>query len=101
MEFQGSWRSTVTFHAQDSGFLKALLWVVTTSGTAFVPPPPGLSTEPNDTLALGWKGGLPPRKMESLTPRRVRSEERRVGKEGRRRREQADVARKVRGSRAT
>src|SRR5215471_10743549 len=71
-DFQNSSRSTLTFHAHASGFLKALLWVVTTNGTWLVPVPPGLSTEPNETLALGWKGGFPPRKIESLTPRRVK-----------------------------
>src|SRR5579885_286807 len=69
---QGICLSTVTFQFQASGFLKALLCVVTTRGTAFVEVPPGLSTLPKDTLALGWKGGLPPRKIESLTPSRVK-----------------------------
>ena len=35
------------------------------------PVPPGSSTFPNETLAFGWNGGLPPRKTESLTPSRV------------------------------
>src|SRR2546429_3622686 len=51
---------------------RSTLFPYTTLFRSFVPPPPGLSTELNDTLALGWKGGLPPRKMESLTPRRVK-----------------------------
>src|ERR1700680_1208057 len=71
-DFQNSSRSTVKFHDQASGFLKALLCVVTTRGTLLVPLPPGLSTDPNDTLALGWKGGFPPRKTESLTPSLVK-----------------------------
>ena len=62
----------MTFQAQASGFLKALLWVVTVSGKALAEMPPGLSALPNETFAVGWNGGLPPRKIESLTPRRVK-----------------------------
>src|SRR5215831_8030876 len=71
-ELLGSWRSNVTFHAQASGFLKALLCVVTVNGSEFAEMPPGLSALPKETLAVGWNGGLPPRKTESLTPRRVK-----------------------------
>src|SRR5579859_708614 len=71
-DFQKSSRSTVKFHAHASGLLNALLCVVTTKGMLAAPPAPGLSTVPNDTLAFGWKGGFPPRKTESLTPRRVK-----------------------------
>src|SRR2546430_784085 len=52
-DFQNNWRSTVKFQFHASGFLKALLCVVTTSGKAFVPFPPGLSTDPSVTLAFG------------------------------------------------
>src|SRR5215472_16831706 len=71
MDLKGNSRSTVKFQFHASGFLKFLLWVVTTSGTLLVPPPPGLSAIPLVTLAFGWNGGLPPRKIESLTPSRV------------------------------
>src|SRR5258708_30462715 len=70
-DLQGISRSTMKFHAHASGGLNALLCVVTTSGMLAAPTPPGLSAEPFDTLALGWNGGFPPRKIESLTPRRV------------------------------
>ena len=65
-------RSTVKFQFQASGFLNSRLCVVTVSGRAFAELPPGLSALPKLTLAVGWKGGLPPRKTESLTPRRVK-----------------------------
>src|ERR1035437_4570926 len=60
------------FQLQASGFLKVLLCVVTVRGSRLVEVPPGLSTLPAVTLAVGWNGGLPPRNTESLTPRRVR-----------------------------
>src|SRR5574340_952757 len=65
-------RSSVKFQFQASGFLKSLIWVVTVSGKRLAAPPPGLSTLPFDTETIGWKGGLPPIKIESLTPRRVK-----------------------------
>src|SRR5712691_5158269 len=71
-DFQNISRSNVKFQAHASGGLNALLCVVTTSGTLAAPPPPGLSAEPLETLALGWNGGFPPRNTESLTPKRVR-----------------------------
>src|SRR5438046_3322883 len=71
MDFHGIWCSSVTFQFHASGFLKALLWVVTTSTLLLALFPRGLSTEPFATLAFGWNGGLPPRKIVSLTPRRV------------------------------
>ena len=60
------------FQAHASGFLNSRLCVVTVSGSEFAAVPPGLSALPNDTLAVGWNGGLPPRNTESLTPRRVK-----------------------------
>src|SRR5437773_9969786 len=73
IDLKGSWRSTVAFIVHASGFLNALLWVVTVSGIAApLVAGPRLSTEPLDKLTLGWKGGSPPRTIESLTPRRVR-----------------------------
>src|SRR5229473_648965 len=66
-DFQNSSRSTVTFQAHASGFLKALLCVVTTKGTWLVPVPPGLSTEQNrvadaeaseETAAAGTEHGF-------------------------------------------
>src|SRR5882724_4720153 len=71
VDFKGNSRSTVKFQFHASGFLKFLACVVTTKGMVDVPPPPGLSAKPFDTLAVGWKGGFPPRNTESLTPRRV------------------------------
>src|SRR5215469_16625084 len=71
-ELPGSCRSPVIFHAQASGFLKALLCVVTVRGSELAEVPPGLSALPKETLAVGWNGGLPPRNTESLTPRRVK-----------------------------
>ena len=59
------------FHA--SGFVWVNGYVVTVNGNRFVDVPPGLSTLPKDTLAVGWNGGLPPRKIESLTPFRVKN----------------------------
>src|SRR5690349_1813254 len=66
-------RSTVKFQFHAEGFLNSRLCDVTVRGRRFVPEPPGLSGLPNETLAVGWNGGLPPRKMESLTARRVKN----------------------------
>src|SRR5438552_4203499 len=46
---------------------------------AAAPPAPGLSARPLATLAFGWNGGFPPRKIESLTPRRVINRPRQPG----------------------
>ena len=62
----------MTFQFQAEGFWKALLWLVTVKGKVLAEVPPGLSTLPKETLAVGWNGGLPPRNTESLTPRRVK-----------------------------
>src|SRR6058998_295885 len=70
--FQKNSLSTLMFQFQASGLLNLLLCVVTVRGRELAEVPPGLSTLPNDTLAVGWKGGFPPRKTESLTPRRVK-----------------------------
>ena len=35
------------------------------------PPPPGLSTLPADTTAIGWNGGLPPSSVESFNRTRL------------------------------
>src|SRR5215471_11571126 len=72
VEWNGNSRSTVKFQFHASGFLKSRLWVVTVSGRLLAEVPPGLSAVPKVTLAVGWNGGLPPRKTESLTPRRVK-----------------------------
>src|SRR5215475_16062585 len=72
-EEKGSSRSTVKFQFHASGFLKSRLWVVTVRGRLLAEFPPGLSALPKVTFAVGWKGGLPPRKTESLTPRRVKN----------------------------
>jgi hypothetical protein len=42
--------------------------VLMLSGKDARDPPPGLSTLPVGTEAIGCSGGLPPRKTESLTP---------------------------------
>src|SRR2546425_5856877 len=72
VDFQGISRSKVKFHAHASGGLKALLWVVTTNGVRAPTFGPRASTELLDKLAFGWNGGFPPRKIESLTPKRVK-----------------------------
>src|SRR5438046_6757271 len=68
-DFSQICRSTVKFQFQASGFLESRLWVVTVRGRLLAELPPGLSALPNVTFAVGWKGGLPPRKIESLTPK--------------------------------
>src|SRR6266849_1382779 len=73
IDFHGISRSTVKFQLQASGFLKVLLCEVTVRGRLLAKVPPGLSTKPNETLAVGGTGGFPPKKIESLTPRRVKN----------------------------
>src|ERR1035437_7351209 len=73
MDLKKTSRSTVKFQFHADGFLNTLLCVVTVSGRLFAEVPPGWSALPNETFAVGWNGGLPPRKTESLTPRRVKN----------------------------